>query len=281
MGWFLANFKGRVGMNKIYRLLAVVGAMAWGISSPAFTAQTLDNAAVTARYEFSWGGISFGKIALSADETDSTYAMRTLIKSKGLASIFVKHTSDTKMDGTKSGATYLPQNYDANFQTRNKKKHINLKYDGAGNISREISEPVDTDRPKVSDKERAGAHDPLSLVFDIRRKLFDALAASSKTFNVNMYDGRRLTKVQIDVVDIVKRTVAGEAQNLVHVIATRAPLSGYTDKELARMKNGVNSMHIYFSDDANLWPLLMEVEVYFATLRGEFTKACDKIEECF
>ena len=265
---------------RIFRMLAFTASLAL-LPVMILAAETLDNVEATVRYEFSWGGIGFGKIALQADETDATYSARTLIKSKGLASIFVKHTSDTTMDGTKSGATYLPQNYDANFQTRNKKKHIKLIYDGAGNIKEEISEPADTDRPKVSDKERSGAHDPLSLLFEIRRKLFDTLAASEKTFNVNMYDGRRLTKVQVDIVDLTTRSVAGEKKKMVHVIATRSALAGYTDKELERMKDGVNSMHIYFSDDAQLWPMLVEVDVYFATMRGEFTQACEKIEECF
>ena len=157
---------------RIFRMLAFTASLAL-LPVMILAAETLDNVEATVRYEFSWGGIGFGKIALQADETDATYSARTLIKSKGLASIFVKHTSDTTMDGTKSGATYLPQNYDANFQTRNKKKLIKLIYDGAGNIKEEISEPADTDRPKVSDKERSGAHDPLSLLFEIRRKLFE------------------------------------------------------------------------------------------------------------
>lgn len=247
----------------------------------AHSAEALSNAEATVRYEFSWGGISFGKIALEADETDATFNLRTLIKSKGVASIFVKHTSDTKVDGLKAGNEYLPQHYDANFQTRNKKKHINLTYDGTGSIIKEVSEPEDTDRPKVSAEEKSGALDPLALLLKIRRSLFDALAASEKTFKVKMYDGRRLTEVQVDITGFAERTIAEEKKKLIHVILTRKALSGYTDKELERMKDGVNSMHAYFSDDEQLWPLLVEVDVYFATMRGEFVKACAKLEECF
>lgn len=263
---------------KRFALIALMYVM---LSPSARAAETLENVEATVRYEFSWGGIGFGKIALEADETDATFSARTLIKSKGLASMFVKHSSDTKMDGLKVGPEYLSQHYDANFQTRNKKKHINLTYDSAGNIEKEISEPEDADRPKVSAEDKAGALDPLALLFKIRRKLFDALAASEKTFKVKMYDGRRLTEVQVDISGLAERTIAGEKKNLIHVILTRKALSGYTDKELERMKDGINSMHAYFSDDAQLWPIMVEVDVYLATMRGEFTQACSKIEECF
>lgn len=264
-----------------FRPILLAAALAVIYPLPAAAVETLDNVAATVHYDFSWGGVRFGKISLEADETDATYSIRTLIKSQGLAAIFVKHSSDSKASGTRSGTAYLPQTYDTNFATRNKKKHVLLNYDGAGNIKEEIMEPADTDRPKVSEADRNGARDPLSLLLEIRHKLYDALANSEKTFKVKMYDGRRLTQVQVDIVDLVEKEVAGEKKKLVHVITTRSPLSGYTDKELDRMKDGPNSMNVYFSDDSQLWPMLMEVDVYLATLRGEFTKACSDIEACF
>ncbi len=233
------------------------------------------------RYEFSWSGIGFGKIAIRTNETPTSYDSRVLVKSKGLASLFVKHSSDTTLTGARAGVDYLPQVYETNFQTRNKKKYIKLEYDALGNVVKETSVPEDTDRPKVPQDQKAGAHDPLSLVFEIRRKLYDALANSQKTFSVLMYDGRRLARVQVDVANIVNRTVGGEKRRLIQVVASREPLSGYTEKELGRMKDAPQTLQIFFSDDANLWPMLMEVNVFMATLRGEWVKNCEAIEACF
>lgn len=233
------------------------------------------------RYEFTWSGIDLGKIALLAEETDQTYGMRTLIKSRGVVSLFVKHTSDTFMSGIKNASGYIPQTYETRLQTRNKKKHIKLGYDAAGQFETELSEPEDTDRPKVPAELKKDAHDPLASVFDIRAKLHAALQNSEKTFSITLYDGRRLSRIQVDIPAVVERQVAGTKQRVIHTIMTRVPLSGYTEKELESMKGSPNALHVYFSDDAKLWPLLMEVHVFMATLKGELTKTCDTIESCF
>jgi hypothetical protein len=267
-------------MTKIRYVLPVI---AWVLlhASPVSATEPLGLYNTIARYEFSLAGIGFGKIAIGTNETDSTYDSRLLVKSRGVASLFVKHSSDTKLQGARTQTGYIPHLYETNFQTRNKKKYIKLEYDAKGNIGKETSVPEDTDRPKVPTDQKLGAHDPLSLLFEIRKKLYDALANSQKTFSVSMYDGRRLSRIQVDVIDIVTREVAGQKQRLIHVATSRAPIAGYTEKELLRMKDSPQTLQVYFSDDANLWPMLMEVNVFMATLRGEWVKNCDTIDACF
>ncbi len=249
--------------------------IAWLFPFPTVTGAQEMHAApfgLKARYDFDWNKIPLGALAIEGHETDTAYTLRTVIKSKGLVSLFAQHTSDTSVQGHKSAGRYLPTVYETNYQTRNKPKHIKIVSDGAGHIMQETIDPPDAGRPQASAGEKNAASDLLTTVFLIRARLGAALSGTNKRYDMDMYDGRRITHLHFEVIGKGTHAVHGKKRSTIHVLASRAPGSGYTAKELGRMKSEP-SMQIYFSDDAALIPLAMEID-YLGTIRGELVTPC-------
>lgn len=232
------------------------------------------------RYDFEWNGIALGKIALEVSETDGAYAVRTLVKSRGVASFFVKHTSDSNVKGERSAAGYVPRTYMADVTTRKKNKKVLLEFDGSGLITKQENIPADTDRPKVKAQEMEGARDPLSTVLAIRKAVYDSIGSGKTSFDLHMFDGKRLFKLDMTIDNQVTKSIGGEERAVIHVIAARTPVAGFTEKELERAKEKEPPLNIYFSDDSALIPLAMDVS-FFGGVAGTAVKECATIAECF
>ncbi len=240
-----------------------------------------------ARYEFDWNDLPLGRVAIESKETPESYSMHTLIKSRGMVSLFAKHSSDSSVTGKRNAERYFPTLYETNYQTRKKPKHIKITSDGEGHILQEVDEPADSDRPKIPEVEKAKAADLLTCIYLIRQGLANAQLVGARVplkngkpfYDIDMYDGKRISHLSFEVVGKENHRVNWKKRASIHIRASRSPGPGYTPKELGRLKDEP-SMDIYFSDDAKLVPLAMEVH-YLGTIRGQLVQECKTLQECF
>jgi hypothetical protein len=243
-------------------------------SAPAAEPAPLD---MNARYEFDWNGIALGRVTVGIHETATDYAMHAVVDSKGIVSLFASHHSDTTVKGRRANGRYVASVYETRYNTRKKFRHVKIVYDEAGRVKEQVMEPPDPDSP-VTQADKDHASDLLTTVLRIRRELSLAWQAKKTRYDFDMYDGRRIAHLHFAVVGESTRRVNGKPYSVLAVMGTRTPGPGYSEKDRARMKDEPGMM-IYFSNDAKLMPLAIEIH-YLGNVRGDLSLECKSFEEC-
>jgi hypothetical protein len=247
-------------------------------AATAATAAGLEPLNLIARYDFDWNGIALGRITVVSEETPAHYKFHAWVASRGVVSVFASHRSDTVVEGRQASGRYFAQTYETRYRTRKKAKHVKITYDGAGHVKDQLLEPPDSDASKVTQAEKDKAYDTLTTVMEIRRHLYDAMREKKTAYDFDMYDGRRISHLHFLVAGRKHVKINGKARDVLAVTASREPGTGYSEKEIGRMKDEP-AMSIYFSDDAVMMPLGIEIN-YLGTIRGELSKECKTAEEC-
>lgn len=223
-------------------------------------------------YNFDFGSIPLGRLALSIDEDNGSYNERLLVTSAGLINIFTRHVSDTVAKGKVDGNEYHPAYYESYYRTKNKPRHIKLEFNHHGALITEINEPPEdhNDRPEVPHSLKDGSYDPLTGLLVLR----------SGAQEFTGFDAKRLYHVNTghcakDTIFIEKKW-----QSASYCILSRTPLSGLTKKETKQYNEGEPPLKFYFSDDAHKIPLAVTMPVLFSQVRGLLVKRCEKWEDC-
>lgn len=232
-------------------------------------------------YVFSLGPIAFGKMGIEVDQSASEYNVTCDISSTGLARMFANHESHTTVEATGQGFIYSRLSYETNYRTRKKARYVKLVRAGGKMVEEKVQPPDNRDkRPAVEEALKANAYDPLSFVLAMRRGLIEALNQQRNSFSLDVYDGRRLT--QADFTLQGKTTVVyNKAKVPVIAVAVRRKLlAGFTASEIDDYSPKEPTLYLYFTDDARVVPIQVELTTWFGKITGTLAKECRTGESC-
>lgn len=226
-------------------------------------------------YVVDFAGVPFGKVGLEFEQNTHTYAITADVISTGLVNLFTKHSSHTTVES--AGGKLV---YETHYQTKKKKRHVKWERNNNKTIE-EIVEPPDNRavRPAVPEEQKRESHDPLSMVVQIRDKIPDVLEGL-KNFSVNVYDGRRLTKVDIAAEGTRVLKISGKKIPVVALSARRSPITGFTPSEMEDFSRKEPPLYIYMSNDARAMPIRLEWNFWMGKITATLTKECRTGESC-
>lgn len=263
---------------KISRWFFLIGVatMLHAFPVPA-AAEGLNFFSFKARYNLAWNGISVGRLVVVANEDASHYDMMIDSKARGLGALISDDKTVTRTNGIKTvGGEYLISHYEFRPQGKDKDDYITLDYDSLGKIVTRVRSKDDDPRwrPAVPHEEINTAHDPLTVIFMLRKKLSEALASKQPHVGTRTYDGMRLFEMKLNVKGKQQIEVMGSNHEVVEVAVERIPINGYTPKELKKYEKGDPEIHFYFSTDADFFPLKATADTGF----GDLTLTLEKRE---
>lgn len=219
-------------------------------------------------YRFAWMGVPFGTLNLEADESGGRYRLHSHVESTFIARIFSAHKSDATASGMLTDPVEnATRSFDSRYDNRDGPSSVHLEFTDGILTGREVinSEPPGK-RVPVADSELTGATDFLTFVMAVRQRLNHALEANADHFTVRLFDGKRLMDTDWTVEGRQMLKLKTGERKVIRASATRQPLSGYTEKERARIARGEPPLTVYFSDDAEKLPLKLELKVGLGTV---------------
>ncbi|MCC7259405.1 MAG: DUF3108 domain-containing protein [Alphaproteobacteria bacterium] len=258
-------------------------------AAPTLTAVKTESPPATAPltanlwYKFYWSGLYAGDIIIGVTETEGKYEARAVIETQDMVRTISRFWSDTSIHGTREKGAYRPTHYDTYYHRRKGGgRKIVLDYEGDARIVKEDYNPPENrqKRPAVPPEQRDGAPDPITLALVVRQKLRALLDAGTKKFTMRMFDGRRLSDVNFEIVgkDIIE--VKERRRDVIHIVYEQSPVAGYTNNEMKRLAGENPRVDIYISDDDRLIPLQVEGTAMMGTASAMFRKECRLFEEC-
>lgn len=232
-------------------------------------------------YEFRFAGLPFGKLGVEITQTDTEYSIAADVASTGIINLFTRHTSHSVVKEKRTAKSNEAVNYETYYRTKNKPRHVKLTYSD-GKITEEIVEPPENPakRLPVPAEVKNAATNPLSLILQMREKLAETQDNKEPAFSLNVYDGRRATKVDFTIKDQQTINVNGQKQPVTEVELHRQPLAGFTESELADYDPKEPTLRLYFTNDTRLIPIKAEVTVMMAPLTATLVKECGAEESC-
>ncbi len=226
------------------------------------------------RYDVTLGGINVGRIRITVREDDFRYHMLIDTKSRGLVDMFSPLQSIATVEGHRT-----PEGeYQANLYKSKADKdgdendrRVLIQYDADGTIVKRERVPGDDPawRPVVPLDQASFADDPMTGFFVHRAALRNAMARNQREAVARTYDGARLADLTLKVVSRARIEIMGNFTDAINTVLTRQPINGYTPKELKKFGDGDPIVHIYFSADARMIPLMATVRVpYLGELKA-------------
>jgi|GEM_PF-2527570 len=229
------------------------------------------------RYDITLGGLAIGRLRITAMEDTFGYRMSVDTKTRGIVDFFAPLKSLATVRGaiTEEGE-YLPTLYTskADKDGDDKDRKVSIAYDDEGRITTRSRVPGDDPkwRPVVPLDKASAALDPMTGFFVLRKTLRDAMANEQREASVTTYDGARLATMRVKVVSRARIEVQGKHVNAINAVVTRYPIDGYTPKELKKYKEGDPVVHVYFSADERLMPLVATISLFYGDVRAELTE---------
>ena len=237
---------------------------------------TLEPLNFKAKYDVAFSGIGIGRIRVEVQEDAFSYRMVVDTKTSGIAKLFSREKSVAKIEGRKRNGAYFPLSYSStNIRSDDKITRTTITYDESADIKTYERSPLDDPkwRPVVPREQlRPRAYDPMTGFLVARSKLREAMVKNERNANVRTYDGARLAKLSIDVVDRARIQRMGDYANAINTTVLREPITGYTPKEWKKFKEGDPPIHLYLSADAQLFPIQISVALPFGTLTAKLAE---------
>jgi hypothetical protein len=228
-------------------------------------------------YEFSAASIIFGEFGIEAEQTPQHYNVITDVISTGLLKLFLNHTSHTVASGAGKDFAYPQHEYASHYQTKKKLKSAYMLYENSALVKHEIQPPEDpSKRTPVSAELKNSAADPLTLLLRMREQVF----RKKENFSINVFDGRRMTQANFVLRGKQNLLIGDQTIAVIAVDVSRKPLAGFTQSEMADLSANEPVLHMYFSDDAKLIPVRLEVTTWLGTLSATLVKECRTGESC-
>lgn len=139
------------------------------------------------RYDASIFGLPIGRADFTSELEENRFAVNGRFSSAGLARLFDAVDGSVSAQGRLSGDSVVPGRYDLQYKSGKKRESTSIKY-ARGRVAETVITPAPKKRPKdwiaVSDKDLAGAMDPLSA-------LLSPAASAAEVCNrrVKVFDG--------------------------------------------------------------------------------------------
>ncbi|MGE0754895.1 MAG: DUF3108 domain-containing protein [Alphaproteobacteria bacterium] len=232
-------------------------------------------------YKVTFSGVAMGKVGVDFSQYAGHYTATSDIKTTGLMKMFTPHSSHSTVKATGADFQYDTVEYVTDYQTRNKKKHVEIRYaNGAFKEARLVPPESPGKRPDVPEDLKDGSHDPLSSLINTRQKLIDAIETGQNQFKQQTYDGRRLTTITFRIMGKRNIRMNGRKVPVIQVNARRALTAGFTTSELDRYDPGEPALVIYFSNDEALFPVRLEIPIYMSVMQADLHTRCSAEQSC-
>ncbi len=234
----------------------------------------------TLLYSATWAGLPAADIAMRLEEGEGGYRSEIEIRTKGLPRLFTRFRGLGRSSGAISAAGFAePLEYDAFYDLRSRKgKRISLRFLREG--GRVIAErgPEDgssSSNPPLPAAQRVGVVDPLTTV-DLMREALRTGAARGRGFHIPVYDGKRRFEVEERGLTRERRRFGGKEEPVLHLALQLRPIAGFRpDGEEGSPDAAPRPLDVFFSDDAALVPLRLEVAIAYFTVVVELTGRCE------
>lgn len=244
-----------------------------------FGTASANNNLNTARwYKVYWSGIHVADLIAGANNN----RLDTVIRSYGIVQKVSQYSSRTSTVFNIDNGQYVPLSFYTEFQQRSGARKIDIKYSGNGTIVEEAVTPPDNraKRPAVAETLKKNAVDPLTAFMIARQEIKNNLAKGNNKFSLDIYDGRRLSRLDFDIYGRMQREIEDKKYNVVKVTFKRQPVAGYTKNELRRAKDEEPLFTLYISDDETFLPIKADAEAPLGTAVLLLEKECESVDSC-
>jgi hypothetical protein len=238
---------------------------------------------LTLRYTASWAGLPAAEIHLRLEEGSAGFRSQIDIKTEGLPRWFTRF----RAHGLSEGAVALdglaaPRRYDATYDLRQRKdKRVSMHFVAhGGSFVAERGAEDSTEKPQIAIADRTGVVDPLTALDRMREAIRTGVAQRGK-LTIPVYDGKR--RFDVEERDLVAETreIGGIPQRILHLHLVLVPVAGFKDDDPeGSPDSGPRAMDVLFSDDGNIVPLRMEVQVGWFTMAVSFAQRCGETAPC-
>lgn len=261
--------------TKILFFLAVI--LTCYIPNSAYTADMENNMQFARWYKIYWKqlhiadlrvGINNGKIVANID-------------SYGVVQKISKYKNYSNGSYIINDGNYIPQHFELSMRQRQGIRKINIEYDQNGVIIKESVNPPDKryKRPAVLNESKQNALDPLNAILLTKNKIEHALKNKTDKFDIKLYDGRRLSRLDFKIYGRENINIGEKSYNVLKIGFKEFPLEGYTQNELKRME-GENPDFILYLEKDTLIPLQADASAPLGRANFVLEKECTYIEEC-
>ena len=230
-------------------------------------------------YKVYWAGIHIANLLAQS----SGNKIDALIDSRGIVKKVSKFSSDTSTVFNFDGNSYTPVSFHTKFRLKNKTREINIEYDESGTITKDSVVPPDrrSKRPAVPESMKKNTFDPLTSFMKARYEIKNNLAKGQNKFTIDMYDGRRLSKLNFEIVGKFKDyNINNVKRDVIKAYFKRESVAGYTSNELRRAKKEEPLFTLYISDDEYFLPIKVDAKAPLGSVVILFEKECEALEEC-
>ena len=239
---------------------------------------------LTKFYKAYWMGMHVGDIISQiSQDKNGAYYIESRIQSRGIAKRFLKYWSVSKsLVNIDDSGNISSQYFFTKSATKRKTREINLSYDEAGNLAGEEVIPPDNrkKRPFVEDDLKYIATDPHSIILVSRKKIKESLDNNISNFSIPVYDGRRLTNVDFNIIGKKNISYNSNDTEVIHVIIQRQAISGYTEREIKRMETENPPINIYLENNDTMLPLIVRAKAPIGSAYIRLVKECVDINSC-
>lgn len=223
-------------------------------------------------YQFTWNSIPFGKISFDGYQSNPGYEATASLKVTGLARLFSSHKSTSSVKGEGLDFPKAQRLFELDGEKRGKPDDVRLTYAQGGTLETIYMDDTHdlSYRPEVPEALRNGISDPLTFVFESRKRLHEAVETGQTTVVVRAFDGKRLAEATYTILGDYMVKWQGKEVPAIKVGMIRKPIEGYTEKELKKIKSRESgTAYLYFTPDSAFIPLIATYEFGLGTLKAE------------
>lgn len=248
------------------------------LATQAF-AENAHPANATRLYEVHWGGLHIADLA--GEISKNHFAVD--IKSYGMVKKISKYKSHSELDFSFENGKYVPKKFFTTSRQRHGKRDIKISYNDNAAIKKEQVTPPDKrfKRPAVADNMKKFVVDPLTAALISRIKIKQALESGKSNFSFNIYDARRLSRLEFQVEGKTTIKLHGKKTPAIKMSFRRAPIAGHTQNELKRQKGEEPDFTVFLSDDEAMLPIKAYATAPLGKAIITMKRDCESISECF
>lgn len=247
------------------------------VTFPPTTHAEISATKVARWYKIYWNSayIADLKVGLDGDKLES------LIDTRGIVKRISKYSNHTYSTFHVYNGLYMPDNFRSNLRQRHGNKDILIEYAQNGKIIKEEVIPPDNraKRKAVSEDKKNGAVDPLTAAVVARQKIKYAIAANEKEFSFDIYDGRRLSRLNFHIYGKENIKLLEKNMNVLKIGFKRLPIEGFTKNEFKRMK-GEEPDFIVYLEEGSLLPVKSDAAAPLGKALFVLEKECETIASC-
>ncbi|MCI5049891.1 MAG: DUF3108 domain-containing protein [Rickettsiales bacterium] len=225
-------------------------------------------------YYFAWTGIPVAKLWFAAEQSGNDYTYTATLKSRGLVRMFKKVKAYTVSTGFKAPHGWQTRSYRTESKDSDNTKEVHLSFQPDGTLSeRVVTDEDDPNYRKPVDEALLKAVQTYgSAFFELRRLTHETIVANQKSFETDLYDGKRLMHVKAVLDGKEEVDVNGKSVQAHRLKLSRTLTAGFTEKEKKRYQEGEPFAYLYFSDDADFVPIKLSVTIKFGLFHGYLVK---------